>query len=556
MSLSLRQGLIGVSALGLMALAAFVVAKAHAGTHSPIDTGRISADIKALSDDSFEGRGINTPAEAKVIAYMSSGFKAAGFEPGGENGTWTQSVKLRRFSVSDANISVKIKGQLQDLVQGVDIVTSTRGTLGDVTLSNTPLVFVGYGITAPERGWDDFKGVDVKDKVIIVLVNDPDFYSPKDQTFGGKAMTYYGRWTYKYEEAARRGAKGVLIIHDTDAASYGWTTVKNSWSGPQFDIVRPDPSKQFTSLEGWISPEAAKRLFTSAGLDLEALKIAARAKDFRPVTLNTLTLNGSYKVATTEITTQNIIARLKGRKYPNETVIYCGHWDHLGVGGPDANGDKIFNGAVDNGTGIASLLELARAFGKAKRPERSVVMIAFTAEESGLLGSEFYASNPLYPLDTTVGGINMDALNVSGPTKNLVVIGSNQSSLEDEIAPFVKAQGRSIDPDPKSEAGYFFRSDHFPFVKRGVPMFYGKGGDDLIKGGLEAGKIAAAEYRSKRYHQPDDEWSADWDMGGIEQDVTAYYQLGQTLANSRIWPQWRDTSEFKAARTVSDTKRK
>ncbi|MDC7685108.1 M28 family metallopeptidase [Asticcacaulis sp. BYS171W] len=551
--MSLRLMLTTASALTLLATATVAAPP-------EISAERISMDVKVLSSDAYEGRGINTRAEAKVIDYLSKSFAEAGFKPGGPNGQWTQEVKLRQFTVSDATLSVSANGKSTPLVQGVDVVTSTRGALGNVSLKDTPLIFAGYGVTATERGWDDFKGVDVKGKIIVVLINDPDFYAPEaktfgGQSFGGKAMTYYGRWTYKYEEAARHGAAGVLIVHDDAAASYGWTTVKNSWSGPQFDIVRPDPAKQFTALEGWLSADAAKKLFAASGLDLDQLKVAARSKDFKPVPL-TATLSGDYKVAASEVVTHNVIARLEGSKYPNETIVYGGHWDHLGIGAPDANGDKIFNGAVDNGTGTASLLELARAFGHRKAPERSIVMIAFTAEESGLLGSEYYASNPVYPLETTVAGINMDALDVYGASKNIVVVGNGQSSLEDDLAIFAKAQNRVLTPDEKPEAGYFFRSDHFPFVKRGVPMLYAKGGKDLVKGGHEAGVAAEAEYRTKRYHQADDEWSADWDLTGLVQDVTLYYQIGAKLANSRVWPQWRATSEFKGARDKSNEKRK
>jgi len=538
----------------LLCLAA--VSPALAAPKAPvISAERMSADVKVLADDSFEGRGINTPAEAKVIDYVSKGFAAAGFQPGGPDGQWTQAVQLRRFSVENPALSLTAGGKATALTPGVDVVVSTRGALGDVAFKDTPLVFAGYGVSARERGWDDFKDVDVKGKIIVVLINDPDFYAPETGTFGGKAMTYYGRWTYKYEEAARKGAAGVLIIHDTAAASYGWTTVKNSWSAPQFDIVRSDPSKSFTGLEGWLSAEAAQKLFADSGLDLEALKLAARAKDFKPVELKA-TLNGGYHVTASEIVSHNIIARLPGTKRPDETIVYGAHWDHIGIGAPDANGDKIFNGAVDNATGVAALMELARAFGKAPKPERSVVMIAFTGEESGLLGSEYYASNPVYPLEKTVAGINMDALNVNGATKNIIVVGNGQSSLEDDLAVFAKAQDRVLSPDETPEAGYFFRSDHFPFVKRGVPMLYAKGGKDLVKGGLEAGKAADADYRAKRYHQADDEWSADWDLGGLVQDVSVYYQIGAKLANSRVWPQWRETSEFKAARDASDAVRK
>jgi Zn-dependent M28 family amino/carboxypeptidase len=544
----------------ILLASAAVLSFAGAVQAQQISGERISNDIKILSADDFEGRGITTPAEQKTIDYMSKGFATAGFQPGGENGGWTQDVHLRQFVVSETKLAFDLPdGKAWDLHQGEEITVNTRGALGDVAFDKAPLVFVGYGVMAPERGWDDFKGpngqdIDVKGKILVELINDPDFVEPQLMTFGGKAMTYYGRWTYKYEEAARRGAAGVLIIHDADAASYGWDTVRNSNNGSKFDIVRADPSTASPKLESWISHETADTLFKAAGLDLEALRIKARSKDFQPVTLN-VTLSGGYKVAASEITTHNIIARLPGTKYPDETVLFTGHWDHLGICAPEA-ADKICNGAVDNGTGIATLLELARAFGKAKKPDRSIVMIAFTAEESGLLGSEYYATNPVYPLAKTVAGINMDALNVNGATKDIVVEGVGQSSLDDMVALYADKEHRIITPEPRPEAGGFFRSDHFPLVKRGVPMLVAYSGDDMVKGGKAAGEAFAKDYTDNHYHQPSDEWSASWDMGGLVEDATLYYQIGSALANSHQWPTWRDSSEFKAARDTTGTERK
>ena len=520
-----------------------------------ISGARISQDVKVLSSDAYEGRGITTPAEQKTIDYLAKGFAAAGFQPGGDNGTWTQAVHLRQFIVSDPKLAFNLPdGKMVDLHQGQEITVNTRGALSDVSFDKTPLVFVGYGVTAPERGWDDFKGLDVKGKILVELINDPDFVEPQLMTFNGKAMTYYGRWTYKYEEAARRGAAGVLIIHDTDAASYGWDTVRNSNNGSKFDIVRPDPSTASPKLESWISHETAEALFKAAGQDLAALRVKARAKDFQPVELN-VSLSGSYKVAATEITTHNVLARLPGTTHPDETILYTGHWDHLGICAPEAR-DKICNGAVDNGTGIATLLEIARAFAKAPQPARSVVMIAFTAEESGLLGSEYYASNPVYPLSKTVAGINMDALNVNGRTKDIVVEGVGQSSLDELVSLYAGEQHRTITPEPRPEAGGFFRSDHFPLVKRGVPMLVASSGDDMIKGGKAAGEAFSKDYTDNRYHQPADEWSAKWDLSGLVEDATLYYRIGSALANSDIWPVWRDTSEFKGARDISTADRK
>ena len=539
--------------LALTSVAVLAMASSAVAVPPQLSAARISKDVKILSDDSFEGRGIATRAEAKVIDFVSKGFKAAGLEPGGGNGGWTQDVKLRKFTLSDPDLAFDTAAGPIALKQGEDIVASTRGALGDVSFDKAQLVFAGYGIEAPERGWNDFKDMDVRGKVLVVLVNDPDFAEPQLNTFGGKAMTYYGRWTYKYEQAARKGAAGVLIIHDTDAASYGWDTVRNSWTGDQYDIVRPDPSVASPKLEGWMAGATADRLFKSAGLDLAALRVKARSKDFQPVAMN-VTLSGGYKVAASEIVTHNIIGRLKGSKYPDETILYTGHWDHLGICAPEAR-DKICNGAADNGTGVATIMEIARAFGKT-RPQRSVVFIAFTAEESGLLGSEYYASNPLYPLSKTVAGINIDMLSTFGRTRNIDVTGAGQSSLEDLLKIYAAEQGRVPEPEGRPEAGGFFRSDHFPLVKRGVPMLDAKGGDDLVKGGEERGKALSAEFNEKRYHQPADEWSADWDMSGLLEDATLYYRLGSALANSRQWPQWRATSEFKAVRDTTAADRK
>ncbi|ESQ84550.1 hypothetical protein AEAC466_09365 [Asticcacaulis sp. AC466] len=549
----------------LLATAALVIAlpataKTPAANAPVISAARISQDIKVISADDFEGRGITTRAEQKTIDYLSKSFAAAGFQPGGDNGGWTQDVHLRQFVVSDPKLAFNLAdGKTMDLHQGVEITVSTRGATSDVSFDKAPLVFVGYGVSAPERNWNDFKGpdgkdIDVRGKILVELINDPDFVEPQLMTFNGKAMTYYGRWTYKYEEAARRGAAGVLIIHDADAASYGWDTVRNSNIGSKFDIVRPDPSTASPKLESWISHETADALFKAAGQDLAALRVKARSRDFRAVDLN-VTLSGSYKVAATEITTHNIIARLPGTERPDETILYTGHWDHLGICAPDAK-DKICNGAVDNGTGVAALLEIARAFGKAPKPKRSIVMIAFTAEESGLLGSEYYANNPVYPLAKTVAGINMDALNVNGRTKDIVVEGVGQSSLDDLVKLYATEQHRTITPEPRPEAGGFFRSDHFPLVKRGVPMLVAGSGDDMVKGGVKAGEAFSKDYTDNRYHQPGDEWSAKWDLSGLVEDATLYYRIGSALANSTVWPTWRDTSEFKGARDKTAAERK
>ncbi|MDQ8027863.1 MAG: M28 family metallopeptidase [Brevundimonas sp.] len=547
---------LSVSVAALVAGALLTVgATGAAAQTAEFDTARLSEHVRILADDSFEGRGIATPAEQKVIDYLSAQYAAAGLEPGGPNGQWTQDVTLNRFTASNVRANLSVGGESIPLTQGQQIVISTRLPGDHVHLMNKPLVFVGYGIDAPERQWDDFKDVDVRGKVIVVLVNDADFEEPELNTFGGRAMTYYGRWTYKYEEAARQGAAGVIIVHETAPASYGWATVTNSWSGPQFDIVRENAAAERVPMEAWIQRDVAVDLFRRAGQDFEALKVAARSRDFRPVELTGATFSGMYDVASTQVTTQNVIARLPGTTHPDETILYTAHWDHIGVGAPDAEGDTIFNGAVDNATGTAGMLEMARAFGSGPRPERSIVFISFTAEESGLLGSEYYASNPVYPLATTVGGFNVDSMNVYGRVNRYGITGYGQSDLDERIGAVVETQGRTIQPDANPASGGYFRSDHFPLAKRGVPMTYGGSTGDFRDEPIAERAATRAEYGRSRYHQAADEWSADWDLRGQVEDLQVLYTVGSALANSREWPQWKEGSEFGPARAATADQR-
>jgi Zn-dependent M28 family amino/carboxypeptidase len=519
------------------------------------DADRLSQHIRILSADDYQGRGIATPAEDRVIGYLSGAMAAAGLEPGGENGGWTQAVALNRFTASNVQAQLSVGDWTLPLAQGEQIVVSTRRPgESQVMLTDAPLVFVGYGIRAPERNWDDFKGQDMTGKILVVLVNDADFEEPALDTFGGRAMTYYGRWTYKYEEAARQGAAGVIIVHEEAPASYGWTTVRNSWSGPNFDIVREDPNER-VPVESWVQRDVAVELFERAGLDFEALKTRARSRDFQPVPLEGAALDVTFDVASQRIETQNIVGRLPGTTHPDETILFTGHWDHIGVGTADAEGDAIFNGAVDNASGIAGLLELARIAGAAPRSERSLVFIGFTAEESGLLGSEYYAANPLYPLETTVGGFNMDSANVYGRTQHLGVIGYGQSDFDQRLEPVAAAQGRTIEPDQSTQAGFYFRSDHFPLAKRGVPMVYADSSGPFVEEPIAARTAARDEYTARRYHQANDEWSGDWDYRGQIQDLELYWTIARDLANSRDWPQWRPTSEFAGARATSVAER-
>lgn len=536
-----------------LALTSALVAGA-ANAQSGFDAARISEEIRLLSDDSFEGRGIATPAEQKVIDFVSQRFAEAGFAPGGENGGWTQAVTLNRIASSNISASLTQAGAATPLTQGQEITISSRLPGSKVDLKDVPLVFVGYGVNAPERNWNDFK-TDVRGKIIVVLVNDPDFEEPELNTFGGKAMTYYGRWTYKYEEAARQGAAGVLIVHETAPAAYGWPTVVNSWSVPQFDILRENAAAERVPVEAWVQRDVAEKLFAAAGVDFEEQKRLARSADFQPVDLKA-TMDVSFDVASEQIVTHNIVARLEGSKRPNETVLYGAHWDHIGVdAGEGVNGDRIFNGAVDNASGTVAIVEIARRFGQGPRPERSIVMVAFTGEESGLLGSEYYAANPLYPLETTVAGFNIDAANVYGRKDKLNITGFGHSDLDDRLSAVATTQGRGIVPDAGAAAGIYFRSDHFPLVKRGVPMSYINSAGDFLDAPIEPRLAAQAEYGRIGYHQVADEWSADWDLAGMIEDMEVSYQAGAALANSTDWPQWKPTSEFSTVRAISQSQR-
>jgi Zn-dependent M28 family amino/carboxypeptidase len=544
-----------------IALAAGPLAAASTGGFS---TERLSEVDRMLSSDAFQGRGTAAPIEPTVINYIAKQFGAAGIQPGGDivNGqrTWFQSVPLLESQiVGTPQISLNENGTLVPLQQGPEIaVLAPLNGAKQVDIVNAPLVFVGYGVNAPERGWNDFKGEDMHGKVLVVLVNDPDFEAaptePVMGKFGGKAMTYYGRWTYKYEEAARQGAAGVLIIHETAPASYGWDVVQNSNTNAQFDIVRDNPATAHSPFESWIQRPLAAQLFQRSGLDLEQAKIAARRSDFRPIPLKA-TLTAHFAANPQVITSHNVAGILPGKKYPDETIIYSAHWDHLGVGKPDATGDRIYNGAVDNGTGVSELIEQARVFAQGPRPDRSIVFLAVTGEEKGLLGSGYYAAHPLYPLAKTVANLNVDAWIPDGPQKNFTIRGTAKLDLADIIIAEGKRQGRYFTPDPHPETGGFYRSDHFSFAKVGVPAVSFSEGLDLVKGGTARGEAIAQDYNSKHYHQPSDEWQPNWDWSGVAQNAELLHQVGLRLGNSREWPNWSADSEFRAARDQSAAER-
>jgi Zn-dependent M28 family amino/carboxypeptidase len=545
-----------------IALSIFVaMAAAQAATTPRFDSQRLSQDVKILASDEFEGRAPDTPGEVKTVDYLIKQFKAAGLKPGGDvvggKHIWTQDVPLARFEIKGpVQVTLSDGAATRKLTQGNEIaVRAAMNGMKRVDIEHAPLVFVGYGVTAPERNWDDFKGVDLKGKLAVVLVNDPD-YETGHGDFGGKAMTYYGRWTYKYEEIARRGGLGTLIVHETAPASYGWATVKNSNVDVMYDIVRRDPAKEHAPVEAWIQRDLAVGLFKRAGLDFDKAKLRARSRDFKPVELKGVTLSAHYAVDTEVIKTRNVVGLLEGSEHPDQYVIYSAHWDHLGVGEPDAKGDRIYNGALDNGTGTAALLELARAFGREPHPKRSVVFLSLTAEERGLLGSEYYATNPIYPLAKTAGVINMDGLNPNGVARDFTISGSARLGLLDRLIAEARHWNMSYTPDPKPEAGHFFRSDHFSFAKRGVPAISFGSGENWVQGGLEAGRASADAYTANDYHQPSDEWRASWTFQGMVRDLDLLYGLGRDLADSNDWPNWSKDSEFRAARDQSAAQRK
>jgi Zn-dependent M28 family amino/carboxypeptidase len=523
-----------------------------------VDATRIAEDVRTLASDAFLGRGPATAGEPLTVNYIRDRLQAAGVQPGGPDGSWFQEVPLVQADiVGSPSLSVTVGGQTHPLTQGNEVaVRASMQNVDRVNIQNAPLVFLGYGIRAPERNWDDFKGENLRGKVGVVLINDPDFETGQGD-FGGKAMTYYGRWTYKYEEAARQGLAGLLIVHETAPASYGWATVKNSNTNTMFDIVRPDPAAVHPPLEGWVQRNDAVRLFEAVGQDFETLKKRAQTREFRPVTLGDATFSANYQIRRQTIRSKNVLGRLAGTTHPDETILYGAHWDHLGVGAPDSRGDSIYNGAIDNATGTAAVLELARLFAAAPRTGRSIVFAFWTAEEKGLLGSEYYAANPVYPLDKTVAGFNIDALSATGRARDVLVVGYGQSELEDWLKQVLDASNRVITPDPNPEAGYFFRSDHFPMAKRGVPMLYMDSGSDLLEGGAAAGKAADEKYRRDAYHQPADNFdAATWNFAGIAEDVAVLFRVGLPLAHSREWPNYRSTSEFRPIRDQSAASRR
>ncbi|MFZ1744039.1 MAG: M28 family metallopeptidase [Pontixanthobacter sp.] len=508
---------------------------------------------RELSSDAFEGRMPGTPGEDKTVALLIAKFKAAGLQPGNGD-SWVQKVPLVEITGKDF-APLTIKGGKQDLslTYSKDWVGVTYREDAKTALKDSELVFVGYGVNAPERGWNDYAGLDMKGKTAVILVNDPDYGTEGlDGPFGGKAMTYYGRWTYKYEEAARQGAAGAIIIHDTEPASYGWNVVESSWSGPQAYAQRGENAPPLTQMNGWVQKDIAARILAAAGQDMAKLSAAAKVKGFKAVPLG-LTASTSFSNDIRSYDSQNVIGILPGSERPDEYVLHTAHWDHLGRCTAAPDGDDICNGAVDNATGSAALVALAEAHAKAGPAPRSLVFLAVTAEEQGLLGADFYAANPVLPLAQTVGGINMDAFLIAGPSRDVTVVGPGKSRLDEFLEQALKDDGRVATPNPNPEAGYYYRSDHFAFAKRGVPMLYVDGGEDLVDGGTAAGAALAKDYRVNRYHGPKDEFDENWDWSGVMADLQLFYRIGRMLAVSESWPNWVEGDEFKATRDESCT---
>ncbi|MGH8085497.1 MAG: M28 family metallopeptidase [Lysobacter sp.] len=511
-----------------------------------------AAHVQTLASDEFAGRAPGSIGEEKTVAYLVEQFKRLGLQPGNGD-SYLQTVPMVETTADPTTVlRLNVDGEPRELAYGSEMMIGTRTGQAEVGIDDSELVFVGYGVNAPELGWNDYAGVDVKGKTVVMFVNDPGFHTQDAELFQGKRMTYYGRWTYKYEEAARQGAAAALIIHDTAGASYGWDVVKNSWSGPQFDLPAKDDPEPRLPAQGWITGDVARTLLGDLGHDLDDLYKAANKPGFKAIELDA-TLSLDLDSTSTEKSSQNVIAKLPGSERPDEAVIYMGHWDHLGDHGHEgeaaAGDDSIYNGAIDNATGIAGILEIAEAFvAQQPAPERSLLFLAVTLEESGLLGSKYYVAHPSVPLDQTVAVINLDAMPVIGKTRDITVVGLGNSELEDTLKQIADGQGRVLRAEGTPESGFYFRSDHFNFAKAGVPALYAKGGNELVEGGVDAGQQAHQDYRDNRYHQPGDEFDPDWDMQGVIEDLQALYGVGQVLAGSEQWPNWYEGNAFRAAR--------
>ena len=539
-----------------------IAAPAAAQTAPVIDAANLTQTVRTLASDQFEGRAPGTVGEERTIGYLIGRLQALGLEPAGIDGGWTQPVPLLHTRLGNPEtLAFDRGGRATPLASGTDIYVSSLQPKDRAVVENAPLVFVGYGVSAPERGWDDFKGQDLKGKVAVFLINDPDFAAKKGEDsfgkFGGRTMTYYGRWTYKFEEAARRGAIAALIVHDTDGVGYGWNVVQSP-GGENYGLVAAPDKVTSLALQGWISGETATKLFSGAGQDLAKLRVAARRRDFRPVDLGTA-FNAAIPVTHEVVQSQNVLAKIPGTSRPDEVVIYGAHWDAYGEGAPDEKGRIYRAGANDDALGVAGLFEIARAFKAAPAPDRTIAFAFWTAEERGLLGSEAYAQNPVFPAEKTVANFGLDILQTAGRAKDVVLVGKGQGTLEDDLARVAAAQGRTVSVESLPERGLFYRADHFSLAKRGVPvllMMGIAGASDLVNGGKQAGQAWVDDYTGRCYHQACDAWDAGWNLDGAVQDIEIFYQIGNELARSVRWPEWKAGSEFKAIRDQSAALRK
>ena len=544
----------------LSAAAMMFGVQAHAQSADPaieISAEEITRTVRTMTLDQFEGRAPGTAGEDRTIGYLIGRFEALGLEPGGFDGSWTQPVPLLHTVLGKPEkLSFSRDGKTTPLDAGKDIYVSTLQPRDRAVVDNAEMVFVGYGVTAPERQWDDFKDVDLEGKVAVFLVNDPDFAAGDDEAvagkFGGRAMTYYGRWTYKFEEASRRGAVAALIIHETEAAGYGWSVVESP-QGENYGIARSDGEMTSLALQGWISGGTAQQLFDEAGLDLAQLRVAARKSEFRPVPIGAR-FDAVYPVKQEVVQSQNVFGKISGKSRPDETIIYGAHWDAYGEGPPDDEGRIYRAGANDDALGIAGIMEIARKFKSMPQPDRTIVIAAWSAEERGLLGSEVYAQNPIYPLEKTVANLAIDVLQTAGKAKDVILVGKGQGTLEDDLAKFAQLQGRVVTEENLPERGLFFRADHFSLAKRGVPvllMMSLAGASDLVEGGREAGQKWIDDYTGNCYHAACDAWSPDWNLDGALQDINVMFDIGESLAYSERWSEWKDGSEFKKLRDAS-----
>ena len=546
----MSKKLVAIAIAGILAACSVGQNLSKSTTSVPIriDEARYKADLKEISSDHYEGRGPGAVGEKRFVPWLEAQFKAIGLAPGNGD-SYLQAVPMTEITNEILEpLSFKHAGTVTTLKPYTDFVLESRDLGAQVKLADSELVFMGYGVDQSNEDWNDYKDVDVKGKTVVVLINDPGFHVGDTSLFKGKAMTYAGRWGYKFEEAARKGAIGCLIVHDDLGAGYGWDVLKNGASRPEFELPVKAGQQAPLTVQGWLTASAANTLFTNAGLDFMALRTAANKRGFKAVPLNTTAsaLIG-HKVRTA--TSQNVMGLIKGSEHPDEVVIYTAHWDHLGrnFGLP---GDQIFNGAVDNGTGVAALLEMSRNI-VAQKPKRSVLMLAVTLEESGLLGSRYYAENPVFPLNKTLANINMDALKLIGPSKDIEVVGFANSELEDILKPFASAQNRVLVPEPTPENGFYFRSDHFNFAKKGVPALYIKTGQTHVEKGFAFGQQWARDYNEQRYHKPSDEYDENADYRGVVQDLELLVEVGLAVANGNTWPNWYPKSEFRAVRDAS-----